>query len=76
MIAKPCDGVHEAIENHTVGVDPDVIPYGAHILIDGIEYIAEDTGNLVEGNVIDVYVEHHDDALKRGVEYKEIFIRN
>lgn len=49
----------------TVSVDPDVIPLGSEVLINGNVYIAEDTG--VHGNVIDVYIESHEQALAMGV---------
>lgn len=55
----------------TVGVDPDVIPLGAKVVINGHEYIAQDTGNpnVVKDNVIDVYFDDHDEALEFGVQY-------
>ena len=49
-----------ATPNRTVAVDPSVIPLGSEIDIDGVTYIAEDTG--VKGNCIDIYVSSHDEA--------------
>lgn len=58
----------------TVGVNPEVIPYGAHIWIDGHEYIAEDTGSgLQKGIHIDIYCDSHTEALRIGRHVKEIF---
>ena len=37
----------------TIGVDPAVIPYGTIVLINGKEYVAQDTGNYT-GNRIDI----------------------
>lgn len=45
--------------NHTIAVDPNVIPLGSHVLINGIEYVAEDVGGGVKGNHIDVFVGSH-----------------
>lgn len=57
----------------TVGVNPNVIPYGAHILIDGHEYIAQDTGNgLANGVHIDIYCNSHKEALQIGLQKKTI----
>ena len=56
----------------TIAVDPDVIPLGSTVLIDGKEYIAEDTG--VTGNVIDLYVGAEADAEVFGVTEIEVFI--
>ena len=57
----------------SVAVDPSVIPYGTHIIIDGKEYIAQDKGGKVKGKSIDVYFESHEKAGQFGVQYKEIF---
>lgn len=59
----------------TVAVDPDVIPFGTVLLIDGHEYVAEDTGGAVNGNVIDIYFDSHESACEYGVQYKTIYIK-
>lgn len=59
----------------TIAVDKSIIPMGSVILIDGIEYIAEDTGNF-KGKHIDIYFDSHKQALNFGVQRKEIFIKN
>lgn len=56
----------------TVAVDPTVIPLGSIVMIDGKEYIAEDTG--VTGNVIDLYVGTEADAEVFGVGETEVYI--
>ena len=62
-------------EGRTIGVDPDVIPYGSVVVIDGHEYIAEDTGSLIEGNHIDVYFKNHEDAIKFGAQSENVFLK-
>lgn len=54
----------------TVSVDPDVIPLGTAIIIDGHEYIAEDTGNT-----LDIYFDSHEAAVEYGVQKKTIYIK-
>lgn len=54
----------------TVSVDASVIPLGSEVLINGNVYIAEDAG--VHGNVIDVYIESHEQALAMGVYKTEV----
>ena len=59
--------------NKTVAVDTDIIPYGTILLIDGEEYIAQDTGSKVKGQVIDIYFETHEEAENYGCKYQEIY---
>lgn len=61
--------------SRTVSVDPDVIPLGTVLIIDGHEYIAEDTGSAVKGKVIDIYFDSHKLAVEYGVQKKIIYIK-
>lgn len=61
--------------DRTVSVDPNVIPLGTVLIIDGHEYIAEDTGSAVKGNVIDIYFDSHERAVEYGVQMKTIYIK-
>lgn len=56
----------------TVAVDPSVIPLGSTVIIDGVSYIAEDTGSAVKGNVIDIYFSSHSEACNWGSRYREV----
>lgn len=47
---------------HTVAVDPKVIPLGSHLLIDGIEYVAEDVGGAIKGYHVDIFVGSHEET--------------
>lgn len=42
----------------TIAVDPKIIPLGADVMVTGIDIIfhAEDTGRLVKGNHVDIFV--------------------
>lgn len=53
-----------AVMGRTVGVDPAVIPLGSEVLINGVIYIAEDTG--VRGKAVDIYIESHEQAEQMG----------
>lgn len=57
---------------HTIAVDPRVIPLGSHVLINGIEYIAQDTGGLITGNRIDIFMDNESECVNFGVQYIEI----
>lgn len=56
----------------TIAVDPDVIPLGSKVVLNGHEYVAEDTGSGVKGNHIDVYFDSHEAALDWGVRTMEV----
>lgn len=57
----------------TVSVDPDVIPLGSEVLINGVCYIAEDVG--VRGKAIDIYIDSHSQALAMGTYKTEVSYR-
>ncbi len=62
-----------ATEGRTCAVDPDVIPLGTEIEIDGVKYIAEDVGGAIKGNRIDICFNDHRSALQYGVKCREVF---
>lgn len=44
-------------------------------MINGIEYIAEDTGGAIKGNVIDLFVGTEQESIGWGVQYHEVYIK-
>ena len=63
-----------ATANHTIAVDPNVIPYGSRVLINGIVYTAEDCGGAINNKDIDIYVDTHAETLQGGSHYSEVFL--
>ena len=62
-------------ENKTKAVDPKVIELGSQVYIDGYGYMeAQDTGSAIKGNIIDVYIADHQEALNLGVVYKDVYL--
>lgn len=55
-----------ATAGKTLAADVSVFCFGTKIKINGIEYVVEDTGSAVKGNVVDVYFENHDEAVAFG----------
>ena len=66
---------HICYSDYTIAVDPDVIPYGTTVYINGNEYYADDCGGGINGNEIDIYVDHHELTTKNGVDYYDVFIK-
>lgn len=64
----------KATAGRTVAVDPKVIPYGSTVVINGNEYVAEDTGGSIKGNKIDMFFNTHEEALQWGVKYCEVSV--
>ena len=60
--------------NYTIAVDPDVIPCGSVVYINGNMYVAEDCGGAVNNNHIDIYHDTHDEAVKFGVQYADVWL--
>lgn len=58
-----------------ISVDPRIIPLGSIILINGVEYVAEDTGGMIKGKKIDMAVLTHQEAINLGVYYADIYIK-
>ena len=62
-----------ATEGRTVACNS--LPMGTRLLIDGHEYIVEDTGWTPYGDTwLDIYYDSHDAALAFGVQEKEVYI--
>lgn len=59
----------------TISVDPRVIPLGSIVIIDGTQYLAEDTGGAIKGKRIDMCVADHQEAKNLGVYYADVFIK-
>lgn len=58
----------------TIGVDPELLPYGAEVIINGHTYIAEDTGGAMQGRHIDIFMDSHAAALQFGRQEIEVFV--
>lgn len=63
-----------ALPNHTISVDPEIIPLGSKVLIDGKEYVAEDIGGAIKGNIIDMFFASHEETIQYGVQYHEVYL--
>lgn len=60
----------KATQGVTIAADPDVLPMGTEIELDGHTYTVQDTGGAISGNRLDLYFDSHEDALQWGVREK------
>ena len=60
-------------QGKTVAADKKVLKPGTTVVINGHEYIVEDTG--VKGKHIDIFFYSHQEALEFGVQYAEVFVK-
>ena len=67
----------KATAGRTIAVDPNVIPYGTTIEIEGVGVrIAEDCGGAIKGNRIDLLFDTHEEALEWGMQTRQVTILN
>ena len=60
----------KATQGVTIAADPDVLPMGTEIELDGHTYTVQDTGGAIAGYRLDLYFDSHEDALQWGVREK------
>lgn len=59
----------------TIAVDPDIIPLHSKVQIQGIGVrIAHDTGRLIKGKKIDIYIPDHSTALTLGRHSADVYL--
>ena len=63
----------KATAGRTIAADPDVLPMGSVVIIDGHTYTVEDVGGAIKGKRIDIFMDSHEEALKAGVRTVEVF---
>ena len=63
----------KATAGRTIAADPDVLPMGTIVIIEGHTYTVEDVGGAIKGRRIDIFMDSHEEALKAGVRTVEVF---
>lgn len=59
----------------TIAVDPKVIPLGTKLWVEGYGFgVAQDTGGLIKGNIIDLFMETEKECLHWGRRYVKVYI--
>lgn len=65
----------KATAGRTIAADPDTIPYGTEVIIDGHTYIVEDCGGAIKNDRIDIYFDTHTEALEFGIQELTVKIK-
>lgn len=61
----------------TVAVDPQVIPYGTILYIEGVgEVVAEDCGGAIKGQRLDIYLPSEGECVQWGRQSREVWRAN
>lgn len=59
----------------TIAVDPAVIPLGSRLWVEGYGYgVAEDTGGLIHGNIIDLFMDSREECLAWGRKKVNVYL--
>jgi 3D (Asp-Asp-Asp) domain-containing protein len=59
----------------TIATDTRIIPFGTQVVINGQIFVAEDIGSAIDGNILDVFVYCHFEALQLGRQRAEIYVK-
>lgn len=60
-----------------IAVDPRVIPLGTRVYVEGYGYaVAEDTGGLIKGNIIDLFMDTNEECINWGRRHVKMYILN
>ena len=65
---------HYCRSEHTIAVDPDVIPLGSKVKIGDTIYTAEDTGGLVNGDHVDIFFDTHEEVVEFGKQVRQVWV--
>lgn len=62
-------------QGRTISADTSQLPFGTRVYIEGWgEYVVEDTGSAIHGNIIDVYMNDHNTCLRYGRQHKDVYV--
>lgn len=65
----------QATAGRTVGANLSQFPLGTVLVIDGHEYVVEDTGAGVGKNHVDIYMNSHEEAVEYGKKYVTCYVK-
>lgn len=63
-----------ARSEHTIAIDPDVIPLGSKVKIGETIYTAEDTGGMINDDHIDIFFDTHEEVVDFGKKTRQVWV--
>lgn len=60
--------------NHTIAADLSVLPLGSRVRVGNTIYTVEDKGSAIQGNMLDIYYDTHEQAVSHGRTRQEVFL--
>ncbi|WP_320921899.1 3D domain-containing protein [Hungatella sp.] len=60
---------------YTIAVDPQVIPLGSYLEIEGVTYRAEDIGQAIKDRSLDIFFSSHEEAVEFGRQKKDVYLK-
>ena len=60
---------------YTIAVDPQVIPLGSYLEIEGVTYRAEDIGQAIKDRSLDIFFSSHEEAIEFGRQKKDVYLK-
>ena len=60
---------------YTIAVDPQVIPLGSYLEIEGVTYRAEDIGQAIKDRRLDIFFSSHEEAIEFGRQKKDVYLK-
>ena len=60
----------------TIAVDPSIIPLGSRVTVNGREYVAEDTGRVIIGRKVDLFLETEAECVEFGRQMVVVQVEN
>lgn len=61
--------------DYTVAADPEVIPLGSSIVIEGTVYHVEDVGQAIKGKSVDIFFASHEEAKNFGRQKLSVYLK-
>lgn len=60
--------------NHTIAADLSILPLGSKVRVGNVIYTVEDMGSGIQGKMLDIYYNSHEEAMAHGRTQQEVYL--